>query len=384
MAALPPAPAMADRPPWQRRGWREVWLTFRNGLIANPRFQRWAADFPLTRPIARRNVRDVFDLVAGFVYSQILSACVSLGLFEILAEGPATICALAPRLGLPESAAERLLKAAASLKLSERLKDGRFALGPLGAALLGNPSVQAMIEHHALLYADLADPVSLLRGDATDLSLPRFWAYNREQDPSREQVSAYSALMARSQVLVAGDVLDAYPIGRHAHLLDIGGGDGAFLSEAARRAPHLSMTLFDLPSVVERADIRFGAAGLSGRVHLRPGNFHTDSLPAGADVMSLVRVLHDHDDAAVQIILRKARAALGPGGVLLVAEPMSDTPGALPAGDAYFGFYLAAMGSGRPRGAAELSNMIRQAGFRHVKPVPTRFPLLVRLLVARV
>ncbi len=73
-----------------------MWLTFRNKLIANPRFQRWAADFPLTRPIARRNVRDLFDLVAGFVYSQILSACVTLGLFETLAEGPATIAGLAP------------------------------------------------------------------------------------------------------------------------------------------------------------------------------------------------------------------------------------------------------------------------------------------------
>jgi demethylspheroidene O-methyltransferase len=224
----------------------------------------------------------------------------------------------------------------------------------------------------------------LLRGEAADLSLPRFWAYTEDCDPRPEQVSAYSALMAQSQILVAGDVLDAYPIDRHAHLLDIGGGDGAFLSEAARRAPHLSMTLFDLPSVVDRAAIRFGAAGLSERVHLRPGNFLNDPLPDGADVISLVRVLHDHDDEAVHTILGGARAALGPGGVLLVAEPMSGTSGALAAGDAYFGFYLAAMGSGRPRGAAELSDMIRQAGFSHVKPVSTRFPLLVRLLAARV
>lgn len=384
MAAVPPVPVMADHPPWPRRGWREVWLTFRNRLIANPRFHRWAGDFPLTRGVARRNVAELFDLVAGFVYSQILSACVSLDLFGHLAEGPATIGALAPRLGLTEPAAERLLKAAAALKLTERLTDGRFALGPLGAALRGNPAVQAMIEHHALLYADLADPVALLRGEAISRSLSEFWAYTRERDPSAERVSAYSTLMAESQALVAGDILDAYPIGRHRHLLDIGGGDGVFLSEAARRAPHLTVSLFDLPAVASRAGERFGAAGLSGRAHLRPGNFLTDPLPGGADVMSLVRVLHDHDDAVVHTILSKARSALGPGGVLIVAEPMSDTPGALPAGDAYFGFYLAAMGRGRPRGADELSAMIKQAGFGRVKPVPTRFPLLVRLLVAHV
>jgi demethylspheroidene O-methyltransferase len=384
MAAIPPVPVMADHPPRGSRNWREVWLTFRNRLIANPRFQRWAGDFPLTRSVARRNVRDLFDLVAGFVYSQILSACVTLGLFDLLAEGPATIGVLAARLDLTEQSAERLLKAAASLKLAEKLNDGRYGLGLLGAALRGNPSVQAMIEHHALLYADLADPVALLRGETSDLSLPRFWSYTQERDPGADQVSAYSALMAQSQAFVAGDILDAYPIGRHRHLADIGGGEGVFLSEAARRAPHLSLTLFDLPAVAARADSRFRACGLSGRVQLRPGNFLSDPLPGGADVMSLVRVLHDHDDGAVKAILRKARSALGPGGVLLIAEPLSDTPGALPAGDAYFGFYLAAMGRGRPRSAAELSAMLGHAGFSQVKPLPTRFPLLVRLLVARV
>ena len=45
--------------------------------------------FPLTRPIARRRARELFDLCAGFVYSQVLLACVRLRLFEILAEGAA-------------------------------------------------------------------------------------------------------------------------------------------------------------------------------------------------------------------------------------------------------------------------------------------------------
>ena len=65
--------------------WRERWLAFRNRTIANPAFQRWAAAFPLTRGIARRNTRALFDLCAGFVYSQTLFACIRLDLFAILA-----------------------------------------------------------------------------------------------------------------------------------------------------------------------------------------------------------------------------------------------------------------------------------------------------------
>jgi demethylspheroidene O-methyltransferase len=375
------------RRPILSKSWRELWLACRNGLIGSARFQRWAAGFPLTRRIARRDARALFDLVAGFVYSQVLSACVALELFDILAEGPQPLALLAARLALTETAAERLLKAAAALDLTEPLSDGRYALGRLGAALRGNPSVAAMIAHHSMLYGDLADPVALLRGAAADSQLGHFWAYAKSADPaaaSPERVRAYSALMAESQALVAGEILDAYPLDRHRRLLDIGGGEGVFLAEAAKRTPKLDLMLFDLPAVTERAELRFSASGLAGRAAVFGGSFFADSLPIGADVASLIRVLHDHDDEAALSIARAAHAALPKDGVLLVAEPMSGTRGAAPIGDAYFGFYLAAMGSGRPRTQHELSDLLRRAGFRGVQSLPTRTPLIVRLLVASV
>jgi demethylspheroidene O-methyltransferase len=92
--------------------------------------------------------------------------------------------------------------------------------------------------------------------------------------------------------------------------------------------------------------------------------------------------VHDHDDGPALTILRAARQALPPGGTLLLAEPMSGTPGAEPIGDAYFGFYLWAMGSGRPRTAEELEALLREAGFNRVKEIRTRRPLLTRLLIA--
>jgi demethylspheroidene O-methyltransferase len=106
-------------------------------------------------------------------------------------------------------------------------------------------------------------------------------------------------------------------------------------------------------------------------------------LPTGADCCSLVRVIHDHDDGPALEILRAVRRALPPGGVLLLAEPMSDTPGAEPIGEAYFGFYLLAMGSGRPRTPDELMGMLKTAGFSDARLQRTRRPILTRLIVAR-
>jgi demethylspheroidene O-methyltransferase len=377
-AAAPGAPEAGA--PW----WLQ-WRAWRDRLLGDARFQRAAAAFPLTRPLARSRARDLFDLMAGFVYSQVLLACVRLGLFEVLAEGPQSAAALCRRLDLAEPQALRLLAAAQALELVERRGEA-WALGSLGAVLVGNAPLQAMIEHHASLYRDLGDPIALLRGERPATELGRYWAYADNEaagELGAQRVADYSALMAASQPLIADQVLDAYPIARHRCLLDVGGGEGVFLCAAARRAPALKLMLLDLPAVADRARSRFADAGLAGRAEAIGGDFLNRPLPRGADVASLVRVMFDHHDDNAMRILRAVRAALPPDGTLLVAEPMAGTKGAEAMGDAYFGFYLLAMGSGRSRSAQRLGEMLAAAGFDRIRQVPTRLPLQAGLIVAR-
>ena len=258
----------------------------------------------------------MLDLCAGFVYSQVLFACVRLRLFELLRGGPLTTPELAVKMALSEDATRRLLDAAASLDLAQRRGENRYGLGQLAAALLGSPEALALIEHQPLLYADLADPVALLRGER-ETALSRYWPYSAAERPdglSAEEVGPYSALMAASQPLVAREAMAVYPIEKHRRLLDVGGGEGVFLAAAAERAPALELELFDLPAVAERARARLSGLGLSGRVKIHGGNFLRDPLPRGADVISLARIVHDHDDASALALLRNARAALPPGG----------------------------------------------------------------------
>ncbi len=369
-------------------GWRDRWLTLRDRLLASPRFQRWAARFPLTRPVARRRARALFDLCAGFVYSQILLACIRLRLLETLRDGPQTAEALAPRLGLTPEATRRLLRAAAALRLAARRGGERYGLGDFGAALLGNPGIAEMVEHHAMLYADLADPVALLRGERGGTALADYWDYGGAGADSVRARPApggidYSALMSATQAMVAEQVLEAYPLGRHRCLLDVGGGDGTFIATVAGRVPGLRFMLLDLPAVAGRAAERFAGLGLAGRATTVGGSFLDDPLPTGADIVTLVRVVHDHDDAAALALLRAVRRCLPDDGTLLIAEPMADTPGAEPIGDAYFGFYLLAMGQGRPRRPAELAAMLEAAGFERPRRLGSSMPLLARILVAR-
>lgn len=383
------APGSATTPPAapSPRHWSDAAFAWRDRLLASPRFSRWAQALPPTRWIARRRAAQVFDLVAGFVYSQVLLACVQLRVFELLLdEGPQTAPALAARWQMPLDAAERLLRAAVSLRLLQHRPEGRYGLGPLGAPMAGRAGLAAMVEHHAALYRDLADPVALLRRVDTPGALAAYWPYAGTEAPDAlpaDRLADYSALMAASQPLVAEQVLQAYPFGRHRRLLDVGGGSGAFACLAAQAAPTLQVQVFDLPGVVATAQARFERAGLAGRCSVVGGDFFRDALPAGADLATLLRVVHDHDDARVLRLLRSVRQALVPGGRLLLAEPLADTPGAQRMGHAYFGLYLLAMGRGEPRSEARLRALLSEAGFVGVQRLATALPLQASALLAK-
>jgi demethylspheroidene O-methyltransferase len=361
------------------------WRDWRNARLMDPAFLDRATRFLPSRPLARRSAEQLHDLVAGFVYSQVLLACVELDLLAALAGGPQPVAALAARARLTPDRAARLADAAAALGLFEPAGPGVYALGARGAAALGAPGVVEMVRHHALFYRDLADPVALLRGEA-EPALARFWAYAGGSDGAAVEpaaAAAYSRLMAASQAMVAAETLAAAPLRGRRRLLDVGGGEGAFLEAALRATPGLEGVVFDLPAVAARAAARLAAAGLGDRAAAVGGSFLDGPLPEGADAVSLVRVLYDHDDPAVEALLARVRDALPAGGLVVVSEPMAGGARPARAGDAYFGFYTLAMGAGRPRAPERHAALLAAAGFGEVRRRPTRQRFVTSVLTAR-
>ena len=101
--------------------------------------------------------------------------------------------------------------------------------------------------------------------------------------------------------------------------------------------------------MAERARTRLGRVGLLARTTIFEGDFLAEPIPPGSDLITLVRILHDHDDAGVATLLRAIRAALPADGTLLIGEPMAGGRRRERVGDVYFAFYLLAMGRGRAR-----------------------------------
>lgn len=337
-------------------------------LIARPEVQGWVGRIPLLRRLARRDGAGIFDVLQGFVASQVLLALVEMDLLAALLEEPATADDLGRRCDLPAERMEVLLAAGAALRLLKARRDGRYALARRGAAILGVPGLTDMIRHDRLFYRDMADPVALLRGGG-ETELARFWPYVMGAADAGA-AARYSDLMARSQALVAEDTLQAVSLRGTRHLLDVGGGSGVFAAAALRRHPDLRATVFDLPSVIPRTRETMAREGLSARADVHAGSFREDALPQGADAISLIRVLYDHDDRTVAALLARVHAALPAGGRLIVSEPMSGGARPEPAGDVYFAFYTMAMGTGRVRSARRIAELCAAAGF-DIKALPT-------------
>ncbi|MEM7643701.1 MAG: methyltransferase [Pseudomonadota bacterium] len=351
-------------------------------LVASRRFQSFVSAVPGLRRIARADGEHLFDLVAGFVQSQVLAALVDLRLLHrLMADGPLDAGALASGTGITRGRMGNLCDAACALGLMARRGD-QYRIARKGAALTGVPGLEGMIAHHSVLYRDMADPLAVLRGEETELA--KFWPYvfgaGAATDPATAQ--RYSDLMADSQVLVAEETLRLVDLSGAGQVLDVGGGTGSFLTELGRKhsGPHLH--LFDLPAVAPAAERRFVEAGLGDRMQITSGSFRDDPLPQGADMVTLVRVLYDHSDETVLGLLRAVHTALPPGGRLIVSEPMTGGDRPNRSGDVYFRFYCMAMATGTARNAAEITDLLRRAGFDDVRCPRSSRPFVTSVVTA--
>ncbi len=362
--------------------------------FSSPALYRLAIKSVFTRWFAKRRTQQVFDLMAGFVNFQVLLTCVNSKVLELVYASPCGYDELSEHTKLPKQNLDRLILSAVALGLLERRGEDCFAIGPLGLPVVRYQGIQAMIAHNAVLYADMQNTVGLL-SDTGSSQMNDYWPYakleetadlssslkNQASQDKAKQFARYSELMSASQNFVIDEILSVYDFSKHKSILDIGCGKGRFVSSLATIYSDLKFEWMDLPQVIGLTRQSLQEKDFFARLNFNPGSFKLDELPQGADLVSLVRVAHDHSDEVVEALLRKIYLNLPPGGKLLLAEPMADPQGAKH--DAYFHFYLLAMGEGRLRSPETLTQMLKFAGFEQVKLLSNPMPIHTRVLVAQ-
>lgn len=139
-----------------------------------------------------------------------------------------------------------------------------------------------------------------------------------------EQVAAFEESMAQGTPPIvealtsAGDTLFRASRSRW---LDVGGGDGVVAAALLAVRPALVADVYNLALVEPLVRARAERLGLGpDRLGFVGGDFLAEELPAGYDVVSFVRVLHDWPADVARTLIEKAFRSLPPGGTLFICE----------------------------------------------------------------
>jgi hypothetical protein len=136
-----------------------------------------------------------------------------------------------------------------------------------------------------------------------------------------------------------------------------------------QRYPKLQGLLFELGHVVERTRENLKAKGVDNRCSVIEGNFFKD-LPSGADAYLFRHVIHDWADEQSVQIRSNCRRIIPKEGRLLIIEAVVPTENE-PSLAKDFDMVMLGLPGGIERTAEEYEILLKQAGFRLSRIMPT-------------
>jgi len=269
---------------------------------------------------------DVKRLGNAFCHAKLLLTASEIGLFADLASNGATTAEeLGERVGIPPRGRHDFLTALVALGLLEK-QDGRYANSPVASSHLipGGATYMGGFLNRAnrVLYPAYGKLTEAIRTGEPQVPAAADGEFERMlADPQQSQT--YLHMMDSVNGLVAPLLLEAYDFSGHTDLVDVGGCRGNLSANIWRAHRHLNPTVFDLPAMGPHLAAHMASMNPVPPVNFRGGNFFLDDLPEG-DVITCGHVLHNWSPAERQVIIRKAYAAVRPGGVFMVYDAMLD------------------------------------------------------------
>ncbi|RKS08327.1 hydroxyneurosporene-O-methyltransferase [Nocardiopsis sp. Huas11] len=324
--------------------------------------------------------RELIRLMTGPWAARSVAAAVRLGVVDHLAEGAADTAELAESLGLRADRLNRLLRLLSAVDVV-RTRSGRHELTDTGAALhRKHPSRlrDLVLLYDSAMFAQAWGSLEeSVRTGRTAFEVAHGTDVFSYLSDHPEDAGLYSAGMAAGGRF--GTALPAvYDFTGARVVADLGGGDGDLLATVLDHAPHLHGVLVERPTALPAARERLSAYLESGRATIEAGDF-LESVPPGADVHILSRVLHNWSDDRARAVLRHSREALAPGGRVLILERILPDDGS-PLLSSLFDVHMLVMTTGAERTEHQYETLLREAGLTTERVAD--LSLEMRLLVA--
>ncbi|ETE57328.1 Hydroxyindole O-methyltransferase, partial [Ophiophagus hannah] len=221
----------------------------------------------------------------------IFTSC-EFGIFDLLRESgeSLSLAIIAERLNTSLTGMEKLLNCCVTLNLLKmEQKDDRDLYGNTEFANLYLAKSSPKSQYYTLkIFSDV-----LYLG----------MKYLPDAVRSEERIESFFRYMNEAWSLHGREVLTAFDLSEFEFIYDIGGSCGALSKELIAIYPNCSVTLFDLPEVVETSK-KYHAFSETSQITFHGGDFFKDPIPE-ADLYIFARILFDWNDEKCLQLLNK-------------------------------------------------------------------------------
>jgi SAM-dependent methyltransferase len=308
------------------------------------------------------NLEQFLETARAFQESRAILTGVELNVFTTVGAGGAA-ADVANRIKAQLRSTEMLLNALTAVGLLEK-RNGVFHNTPFAARYLDDASpdsIRLATMHSVGLWARWSTLTECVR-------LGTSVARDDIKDRGEDWTEAFIAAMHRNAFDRAPQVVHTVGAESVHRMLDVGGGSGAYSVAFAQAAPDLCAVVFDLLRVTAIAQRHIDAAGLRDRVMTRAGDFRTDDLGAGFDLVFVSAICHMLDENENRTLLRKCYEALVPAGRLVIQDFILEPDKTAPKTAALFSLnMLVGTRAGASYSVDEYTAWMRESGFEDVK-----------------
>ncbi len=309
------------------------------------------------------------EIAYSFQASRTLLTAFELGIFSALGNHESSSGEIARTLGTDRRATDRLMNALVGMGLLGKQGD-RFRNSPSSARYLvpTSPDFMSGLMHTVHLWDTWSTLTDAVRRGT---SVPERERHYRDETDWTEAFIAAMHYRARAQASQTAARMDLSGVSR---ILDVGGGSGAFTVAFLTAKPGATATVFDLPEVLPLTERYSSVEGLLDRIKLVAGDYTTDELPTGYDLVFLSAIIHSNSSEQNAKLVEKCACALNPQGRLVVQDYIMDEERTSPVAGAMFALnMLVGTIAGDTYTEREVRDWMTRAGLSQVTLAHTPF-----------
>lgn len=299
------------------------------------------------------------ELIYNFRTSRVLLTAIELDLFSALDKESKTSAEVSSIISADPRATDRLMNVLCNIDLLEK-KNGQFSNSDFSSRYLvkGKPDYISNLLHAVNLWDSWSNLTEIVR---------RGKPVQRNDKDGKNWRDNFIEAMHYRAVKQASEDINMIDLSGVRNVLDLGGGSGAYAMNFANSSKDIAAAVFDLPEVIPLTEKYLEKSGLKDKVKTIKGNYLTDDIGTGYDLIFLSAIIHSNSFEENKDLVMKCADALNKNGMLVIQDYVMDderiTP---PAGTMFAINMLVNTKGGDTFTQTEIYSWLKNAGLKNI------------------